>query len=310
MRNLVLGSLLFLGLAWGSAQGPSSGHEILSALNAWRYREAFALGERSPQRYAQWVALMIGNALPPKADRYSPLEAKVRSAEYACRHASVNRESAAYCYHTLLLLLRERDFEPRLATLMGEASIPRLTRAEARERLLSLAKEGVPFALYSQSQGKEGDLRGLAGKHPHSLGGVLAASALSGMLWRRGEHREALGWALRGRGVAGEAEGVVAFAQYYGIGLGRDQGAACARALFWAKRTLADPAVYTLGLCHQEGAGGFPKDPALAYGIFWLGKNYSEYGFFIYRAWELQEKSLTRRQLKEGRVRAAEYLLQ
>lgn len=310
MLNLRLSlSALVLALSWGLAQAYLDGREVLSLLNASRYQEAFALAERFPERYAQWGASIIRNALPPVAHTYSLPEAAVRSAEYACRYASVNAESEAYCYYALLVLLRQRDFDPRVATLMAKASLPPLSQAEARERMAALAEKGVPFAVYDGLGRDEKGLRELAEKYPYSLGGALAAGRLSLILWEREQYQEAVTWALRASGATGTAAGVLAYGEYHGIGVKQNQEAACSRALFWAKRTMAGPAVYTLGLCYRDGAGGFPKDPVLAYGVFWVGKDYSRYPRFEERVKEL-EGLLTTNQLKEGRARAAEHLLQ
>lgn len=304
-------TVLLLSSGFGIAQDYLDGREVLVLMNTGRYQEAFALAEKAPEKYAQWAAVMIKNAVPPVAHMYNLAEAAVRAAAHACRYAGVNKESEAWCYQEISGLNRAKEYDPRVAHALTQVSLPSITSTEAAERLNRLVAGGVPLAVYySASRARdEQRLRELANQHPYSLGGVLAAGFLSLSLWERERYAEAVALALRGAGVTGTAGGVLAYGEYHGVGVGKNQDNGCRRALFWAKRNLAGPAVYTLGLCYRDGAGGFPKDLTLAYGIFWTGKEYSRYSYFADRVKEL-EGVLSPDQRVEGRRRGGEFFFQ
>lgn len=299
--------LWILALAgWATAQAYLDGQKVLELMNASRYEEAYALSLTSPERYAQWTAHVLSQRLVPETRDRNGFEATAKGAEYACRYASVNRESEAFCYYLLNFLLRWKDADPRAASALAQAKVPSLGLKEIDERVSRLAKDGVPFAMLREAQG-EASLKRLAESFPYSLGGVSATSRLALLLWEGGKHAEAVSLALKIAGFSGTPAGVLAYGEYHSIGVKKDQESACRRSLFWARRTTTAPTLYTLGLCYRDGAGGFPKDLPLAYGIFWTAREYSGYPGFTELIEEL-EKVLTPEQRKEGRQRGSKLL--
>lgn len=299
----------FLIISWAFSQAYLDGRDILELINASRYEDAQALAQRAPEKYAQWVGLLLAQRLLPETQTSNSFEAAAKGAEYACRYARVNKESEAVCYYLLRFLFTWKDRDPRATKALSQASVPTLSLAETGERLESLAREGVPFAVLRTVQNDENGLRELMQRFPYSLGGASATARLSLFLWEKEQYPEAVSVALKVAGFSGTSGGIVAYGEYYGIGVKRDSEAACRRSLFWAKRNATGTALYTLALCYMEGAGGFPRDLPLAYGLFWVGKEYSRYPHFAARIQEL-EKVLTPDQLKEGRRRASEFYFQ
>lgn len=293
---------------WANAQAYLDGQKVLELMNASRYEEAYSLALKSPERYAQWTAHLLSQRLTPDTKDLTGFEAAAKGAEYACRYGAVNKESEAFCYFLLDYLLRWKDADPRAAKALAQVTVPSLGLAEMREKVNQLAKEGVPFALNLKvPRHDEAGLKELAEKFPYSIGGVSATSRLALLLWENGRHAEAVSLALKVVGFSGTPAGIVAYGEFHGIGVTKNQENACRRSLFWARRTTTAPALYTLGLCYRDGAGGFPKDLPLAYGIFWTAKEYSGYPGFAGLIEEL-EKVLTPEQRKEGRQRGAKLL--
>lgn len=291
------------------AQAYLDGREVLNLANASRYEEAFALAQKFPDRYAQWAALMLAQRLYPVQNPYDSFEAAAKGAEIACRYASVNKEGEAVCYYLLRFLLKWKDMDPRAARALSQVSVPALSLAEIDERVSRLAKEGVPFALFRDVQDDEAGLRKLVESSPYSLGGATAAIRLALLLWEREKYEEGVALSLRVAGFSGTSGGILAYGEFHGIGVKKDTESACRRSLYWAKRSQTGPAIYTLALCYLEGAGGLPKDPALAYGLFWVGKERSRYPHFATRIKEL-EQVLNPDQRADGRRRASEFIFQ
>lgn len=298
--------LVMMGLLLGGVRAASGNADQRAAelANASRYDAVYALFDSDPGTYAHWAAYLLSYRIPPRGTEYALGASDVYGAEIACRYRQANKEAEAYCLNQLNLIARWKDADPRVASALPRVKLPEISSNEIAERLRQLAAEGVPYAVYMANRRDLGLLEGLVEKAPYSLGGQLAAGYLALRYWEEGNYEKALRYAFKSPGVSGSAAGVLAWAEYTGTQVARNQANACNRANFWAIRTLNGPATYTLGMCYLEGAGGFPKDPVEAYGIFWMGRQSSSYEGFAKRLEEL-EKTLTPQQLKEGRERGA-----
>ncbi|WCM40110.1 hypothetical protein [Thermus antranikianii] len=284
---------------------PLDDQRFVELVRVARYPEAYALTEKEPARFAHWWAYMTARTVPPWGSNLTPIEAHVRATEWACRYREFNAEAAAFCYYEIQLVLRWKDQDPRYPEALKGVSLPNLTAAEAQQALESLAAKGVSLAVFRVKRGEESALKDLAQNRPYSLGGQLAAGALADILWRRYEGEKAVQYALKAAGTSASAAGVLAWGEYTGTGVKKNQDTACRRANFWAVRSLAHSALFTLGLCYLEGAGGFPKDPIEAYAMFWLAKD--AIGGYVGKYLSELEQTLTPEQRLEGRRRAAKY---
>ncbi len=311
---VVLG--LLAGLLPAQSQEYLDGREVIRLTAESRYGEAFELARSRPSAYGQWAALMIWNRIAPSTYPYSTPEAYLRGYAEACRHMMVNKEAEVFCYLGIADVNNRRPLYSEVLSRPKEARLPNIRPQEALRGLVLLEKEGVPYARYlfrrNPAQGdpsqEEGRLRSLAERYPYSLGGAMAAGERALILWENQRYPEALRLAQPLAGIIASAGGVVAWAEYTSQGTGQNRESACRRAHFWARRSNPPPAVYTLGLCYLEGAGGLPRDPVEAYALFWLG----DYLGFRYpgfkQALKRLEASLTPAQILEGRRRVVRYL--
>lgn len=324
MRRALIGIGLLASLPFllAGAQEYLDGKEILDLTNKGKYEEALLLARSRPNAYGQWAALLIWHRIAPSMYSYSTTEGYLRGYAEACQYRGANKEAEAFCYRGIIDADGWKAY-PEVASLLKEIRLPELSRVEAQQGIARLEREGVPYAIYLNQVAwpilsgdpkqramalDENRLRPLADRYPFSLGGSFARGLWALVLWERGRYSEALRIAEPVAGAIAAAGSVLAWAEYAGQGVKQNREDACRRALFWTQRSNANPAVYTLGMCYLEGAGGFPKDPVEAYALFWLGKYLgSQNPGFEERLKEL-EKSLTPNQVKEGRQRAQRYL--
>lgn len=317
-RALLVGAAL---AASAPAQGYLDGQEVIRLANASRTEEAFKLAREKPEAYGQWAALFLIHRIAPQAYSYSTNEGRMLGYEEACRHRLVNKEAEGLCYRGIIDVSFWRGY-PEIDRLLTRVKLPNLTREEAQRGLARLESEGVPYAVFlnrvatlflssdPQERAKaleESRLRPLAEQYPFSLGGAQATGLLALSLWEREKYADAMRTALPVFGAIATAGAVVAWGEFTGTGIKENTQSACQRALFWTLRSLAPPAVYTLGLCYLEGVGGYPKDPVEAYALFWLGQARSAHPGFAKQVKEL-EATLKPNALEEGRRRAERYL--
>lgn len=322
MRKALVIVTLLASFLFVQAQDYLDGREVILLANESRYNEAFELARSRPATYGQWAALMVWHRIVPSAYSYSKIEGLLRGYAEACQHMGVNKEAEAFCYRGIIDAENWKS-NPEVSSLLKEIKLPKIGFQDAQQGLMRLEKEGVPYAIlvnqvvrylvsrdpaYWAEGRKEARLRPLAESNPYSLGGALAAGLWAETLWEDQQYSKALQLAKPLAGIIATAGSVVAWAEFTGQGISQNKENACQRAHFWTRRSNAAPAVYTLGLCYLEGAGGFPKDPVEAYALFWLGDYLgSRYPGFKQSLKEL-EASLTPAEIREGRQRVNRYL--